>query len=135
VHAANEQCCATSSTTSTTQLTITTCTVSSHQLLREVCTTRGRGISHTDSWLTYMSLDFAAGQVCAHVGQQLAKSLRPQLQQTVNRCDTKLEQLGHGFGPQSTKTRALRNAALGLLSYDWTEEHQQQVLDRCGGGV
>ena len=69
------------------------------------------------------------------MGQQLAKSLQPQLQQTINRCDTKLEQLGHGFGPQSTKARALKNAALGLLSYDWTKEHQQQVLERWVGGV
>jgi hypothetical protein len=98
-----------------------------------VCTTHGRGTSRRDSWLTYRSVDFAAGQVCAHVGQQLAKSLRPQLQQTINRCDAQLEQLGHGFGPQSTKARALKNAALGLLSYDWTEEHQQQVLDRWVG--
>jgi hypothetical protein len=65
-----------------------------------------------------------------YVGQQLARSLREPLQRTINRCDAKLQQLDAGFGPQSVKTRAVKNAALGLLSYDWTEQHQQHMLDR-----
>lgn len=67
-----------------------------------------------------------------YVGQQLARSLREPLQQAIRRCDAQLQHLDAGFGPQATKTRALKNAALSLLSYDWTEEHQQQMLDRCG---
>jgi hypothetical protein len=77
---------------------------------------------------------FAALQVQVYVGQQLARSLREPLQRTISRYDAKLQQLDAGFGPQSVKARAVKNAALDLLSYDWTEQHQQHVLDRCVGG-
>jgi hypothetical protein len=71
-------------------------------------------------------------QVCVHVGQQLASSLRPQLEQVITQCDARLQQLSSGFEPRTVKLRALRNAALGLRSFDWSEQLQQQLLDRCG---
>lgn len=69
-------------------------------------------------------------QVWVYVGQQLARSLQQQLQHTISRCDAELQQLDGGFGPAATKARALKNAALGLLSFNWDEQLEQQVLER-----
>lgn len=69
-------------------------------------------------------------QVWVHVGQQLARSLGEPLQRIIRQCDDKLGQFDPGFGPHATKTRALKNAALGLLSYGWSQELQQELLDR-----
>lgn len=69
-------------------------------------------------------------QVWVYVGQQLACSLKGPLQHTIQQCDAKLQQLTPGFGSQAVKTRALKNAALGLLSFDWNEQHQQHMLER-----
>lgn len=69
-----------------------------------------------------------------HVGKQLARHLRPQLEQLVRQCDSKLAAAGAaaaGFQPVGIKLRAARNAALGLLSYLDGTQLQQQLLERC----
>jgi hypothetical protein len=68
-----------------------------------------------------------------HVGVQLARQLRPQLEQLVQQCDSKLAAAGDaaaGFYQPAVKLRAARNAALGLLSYLDDGVMQQQLLQR-----
>jgi hypothetical protein len=72
-------------------------------------------------------------QVKVHVGLQLARQLRPQLEQLVQQCDSQLAAAGAaaaGFHPPAIKLRAARNAALGLLSYLDDSQLQKQLLQR-----